>query len=136
MTPRHVTLVAFFIAMVGCQHDPPGISGEYVGTLESSQGVATVQLKVTDTSGALSGYAQGTGLAFQQQTYYVRGSHQDGSIDLTLSLGTETGAQAVGAAGSCKYSLSGQVESARLRGRYSTLGCEPVNAGIFELQRQ
>jgi hypothetical protein len=136
MTPRHSTLAVFFVAMLGCQHEPPSISGEYVGTLESSQGLATIGMTLTDTGGALSGYAEGTGLAFQQQSYYVRGSHVDGSVDLTIGLGYETESSAVGVAGSCKYSLSGEAASGTLRGSYSTLGCEPGNAGIFDLRRQ
>jgi hypothetical protein len=126
---------------MSCQHeqDSARLSGSYGGTLQGSQGVAAVSVRLDDAQGALSGTAQATGLTFVSgRTYYAVGAHTGAEVDLTIRAGWETETQAFGfIEGECIYVLSGQASSSRLQGSYSTLGtCPQPDQGTFDLRRQ
>ena len=136
---RRSVLVLSCAAALSCQQDQEAarINGTYGGTLQGSQGVATVTIQFGEAEGALQGTAHGTGLTFVGgQTYYVVGTHTDGDVDFTISGGFETPNQSLIIIGDCKYLLSGHLNSSRLQGTYTTPVCPRPDAGTFDLQRQ
>ena len=137
---KRSALLLLCATAVSCQQqEATGLSGSYGGTLEGSQGVAAVSVRLDEAQGAVSGTAQATGLTFVSgRTYYAVGTHNGDDVDLTIRAGWETESQAFGfIEGECIYVLSGQASSSRLQGRYGTLGtCPQPDQGSFDLRRQ
>ena len=137
MKARYLPLMLVAVGL-GCQQ-PPSLSGTYGGKLQSSSGEVTVQLTLTEVRKALSGSAQPTGsaLGFRPQRYYVVGSHlDDGTVELDISLNTQSGRESLVVGGACAYRLIGPADRAGMAGTYSTHICQGGSTGTFELNRQ
>ncbi len=140
MTSRVPLAILCCGLLSGCQHQaPPNLTGTYTGTLESSSGVATVTVRLSEVQGALSGTAQGSGLGFMQQQYYVTGGHHDdGSVDLDIALSWQTETSSEAWVGPCAYRLNGGGDASALAGTYFTHSCAAGggSTGTFTLGRQ
>ncbi len=136
MTRRLLLCTLCCCLLAGCQHDPPNLSGTYAGTLESSSGVATVTVQLSEIQGALSGTAEGSGLGFQPVRYVLTGGHHDGgSVDLDISVNSQADPyQTIGFG--CAYRLNGAGDASALAGTFFTHSCDSGFTGTFHLSRQ